>query len=463
MPSYEIQTMRGGRWTTASILDKEEQAMSSAQRHFQDRKCEGVRILSVLDRTDGSSHEKEIFIRTRNVQEEETVSVAQVDKVPPACVTAEEYYGFDSRLTMNRLFRSYCDQVFLTPTELIYDSKELKRLQDKGALVSTAVDRVASLQTRTTNGDPKKRKAEIFKAVEDMMFRSRAAEKLSLPPLEVGKFGELIKKLPSEDKAEYLAIKVLTKSLLDIRNWPGKLEKLCKLALAEPDPKALEMLDGVIADVLGSNIVQDILGWQPNLGQAICRMIDLAEGKLPEQPNDAGESSGLLNSLFGMNKLPISKKCMVERAHRQLRSPNPLNRAQPDNEQETYRQVVERLLLPRGFYDGPETAEALTLRFSRMLTIGGVEGQKKAISGTCRSMPDKVAGIIYLCEMLKLPGTKEHIDAVTERFEDILFVRHISDLCIKGLSGRERLMRATGCYYAVKDAPIPETLKKKVC
>jgi hypothetical protein len=192
-------------------------------------------------------------------------------------------------------------------------------------------------------------------------------------------------------------------------------------------------------------------------------MIDLAEGKLPEQPNDAGESSGLLNSLFGMNILPLSKKCMVERAHRQLRSPNPLNRAQPDNEQETYRQVVERLLLPRGFYDGPETAEALTLRYSRMLTVGGVEGQKKAISGTCRSMPDKVAGIIYLCEMLKLPSTKENIDVVTERFEDILFVRHISDLCIKGLSGRERLMRATGCYYAVKDAPIPETLKKKVC
>ena len=60
--------MRGGRWITASILDKEEQAMTSAQRNFQDRKCEGVRILSVLDRPDGSSHEKEIFVKTRNVQ-----------------------------------------------------------------------------------------------------------------------------------------------------------------------------------------------------------------------------------------------------------------------------------------------------------------------------------------------------------------------------------------------------------
>lgn len=445
----------------SSILDKEDQAMSSAQRLFQDRKCEGVRILSIVNRNDGSSSEKEVFIRTRNVQEEETVSVSQVDKVPPPCVTAEEYYGFDSRLTMNKLFRSYCDQTFLTPTELIHDSRELKRLQDKGTLVSTAVDRVATLQARQTGGDAKRRKDELFKAVEDILIRARTAEKLALPPID-GKFGDVFKKLPKDETPDYLALKVLTKDLLNIRNWPTKLERLCKLALAEPDPHALEILDGVIADVLGSNIVQDILGWQPNLGQAICRMIDLADGKLPEQPNDAGESSGLLNSLFGMGKLPISKTCLVERAHRQLRSPNPLSRSEPDKEKEVYKQVVERLLLPSGFYDGPETAEALTLRYSRLLNEGGIEGQKKAITGTCRSMPDKVASIIYLCEMLKLPGTVDLLDVVMERFEDILFVRHISDLCLKGLTGRERLVRATGAYRAVVAAKIPETLKKKI-
>ena len=323
MSSYEIQTMRGGRWITASIMDKEDQATSSAQRLFLDRKCEGVRILSVLERSDGSSSEKEVFIRTRNVQEEETVSVAQVDTVPPPCETAEEYYGFNSRLVMNKLFRSYCDQAFITPTELIYDSRELKRLQDKAGLVSTAVDRVATLQARQTGGDAKKRRDQIFKAVEDMMIRARTAEKITLPPID-GKFSALIQKLPkSDEKQDYMAMKVLAKDMLNIRNWPGKLERLCKLALSEPDPHALELLDGVIADILGSNIVQDILGWQPNLGQAICRMIDLAEGKLPEAPNDAGDSTGLLNSLFSMNKLPNSKKCLVERAHRQLRSPSP--------------------------------------------------------------------------------------------------------------------------------------------
>ena len=49
-----------------------------------------------------------------------------------------------------------------------------------------------------------------------------------------------------------------------------------------------------------------------------------------------------------------------------------------------------------------------------------------------------------------------------ERFEDIMYVRHISDLCIKGLSGRDRLIRATGAHDAVKAAPVPEKLKAKL-
>lgn len=458
--------MRGGRWISSSVVPKQEDALVSAERQFMDRKCEGVRVMRNWARADGMMDETEVFKRTRNVQEEETVSVAQVDSAPPPCVEIDEYYAFDSRLLINRLFRSYLDQAFLTPTEILHDSRELKRLQDKGVLVSTAVDRVSTLQSRQTGGDAKLRRNELFKAVEDMSFRVRKAEKLALPQLQ-GSFSSLFNQLPKdEEDRDYLALIVLSRALLSIRNWAGKLEKLCKLALDEDDksqdPHAIEILDQVIADVLGSNIVQDILGWQPNLGQAIIRILDLADGCLPESANDAGESSGLLNALLGAGRLPLSKKCLVERAHRQLRSSQPLNRAEPSKEQETFKLLVERVLLPSGFYDGAETADALTARYSRMIEQGGAVGRRNAISGTFRLMPDKVAGIIYLAEIMKLPSTAECADVVQERFEDILFVRHISDLCIKGLSGRDRLSRATGAFIAVDQAPLDASLKQKI-
>ena len=462
MSSFEILTMREGRWLTSTIVEKEDSAKSIAQRLFNDRKCEGVKILSVIERPDGTSSEKEIYIRTRSAQEEDTVSVSQVDYAPRPCESTEEFFNFDSRLLINRLFRSYLDTAVLTPTEILYDTRELKRLEDKGGQLIIGIDRVSTLQARLYGADSKIRKDQLNRSVEAIRIRAIAAEKLALPTI-TGKFSEAIAKLPKSDESvDYLAVKTLAKDMLGHRNWPQKLERLCKLALNEPDAHALELIDGVIADVLGSNVVQDILGYQPNLGTAICRMIDLAEGVLPESPNDAGEATALLNSLFAMNNLPVSKACLVERAHRQIRATTPLSRNQPDKEQEVFRQVVERLLLPSGLYDGTVTAEALTKRYGRFLNFGGAEGYRKSISGAFRLMPDKVAGIIYLCEMMKLPSTQDYMDEVNERFEDIMFTRHISDLCIKGLSGRDRLIRATGAYYAVQGAPLPDKFKTKL-
>ncbi len=464
--TFEVQVMRNGRWISSSVLPKQDDALASAQRQFMDRKCEGVRVVRNWERSDGLTDETEVFKRTRNVEEEDNISVAQIDKAPPPCVEVEEYYAFDSRNLINRLFRGYLDQAFLTPTELLHDSRELKRLQDKGTLVTTAVDRVSTLQSRQTGGDSKQRRDEIFKAVEEMSFRLRKVEKMALPQMQ-GSFSNIFTQLPKgEEDRDFLALIVLTKSLLNIRNWAGKLEMLCKLALDEDgknnDAHAIEILDQVIADVLGSNIVQDILGWQPNLGTAIIRILDLADGQLPDTANDAGESSGLLNSLLGQGRLPISKACLVDRAHRQLRSTQPLSRAEPSKEQDTFKAIVERVLLPSGFYDGAETADALTARYSRMLEQGGAVGRKNAITGTFRTMPDKVAGIIYLTEIMKLESTAELMDVIQERFEDILFVRHISDLVIKGLSGRDRLARATGAFIAVDRCPLDAGLKQKV-
>ena len=462
MASFEILTMRDGRWLTSSIVDKEEQAIASAQRLFGDRKCEGVKVVSMTERPNGSSFEKEIFARTRSVQEEETVAVSQVSHAPPPCQSVDEFYTYDSRVLMNKLFRSYCDQVFVTPTELLYDSRELKRLEDKGGQINLAIDRVATLQTRLYQADTKSRKEQMFRALETIKVRAARSDKVTAPPI-TARFSDVMKAIPAADETpEYMALKALTKDLLFHRNWAQKLERLCRLALKETDSDALALLDGVIADVLGTNVVQDILGYQPNLGQAICRLIDLSEGCLPEQPNDAGDATTLLNDLFSKRALPISSKCLVDRAHYQIRSHSPLSRTQPENEQEVYRQVAERLLLPSGLYDGTNTAEALTYRFGRLLPVGGKEGRRKAIAGTFRTMPDKVAGIIYLCEMMKLPDIEEYMDEVNERFEDIMYTRHISELCIKGLSGRDRLIRATGGYTAIMNSPLPDKFKAKL-
>ncbi|HTH15697.1 MAG TPA: hypothetical protein VL974_03510, partial [Magnetospirillum sp.] len=160
--NFEIQVMKDGRWSTQSYIDAEDTAMAAAKRYLMDKRCEGARVVRNWERSDGRIVEKEIFCETRTIKDDGPVRIVEVDSAPACCQLPEEYYGPHSRNLMNRVFRNYLDKVFVTPTELIHNYKELKRIQDKDTLVPSAVDRVAFLQTRENGQDSRARRDEIF-------------------------------------------------------------------------------------------------------------------------------------------------------------------------------------------------------------------------------------------------------------------------------------------------------------
>jgi hypothetical protein len=462
--SFEISVMKDGRWSTETITYAEGEARTIAKKFLVDRKCEGCKIVRNWLRGDGTMTETEIFCEVRAIKDDGPVRIAPIDAAPPKCEAPTDYFGNSSRNVMNRLFRAYLEKVFLTPTELIYSYKELKRIQDKDNLVSSAIDRVAQLQTQNGDQDSKSRREEIFKSIDQMSARARRIENLKLPKI-AGRFSETIAKvrtLGTEEDDEYLALAVLSRDLMDVRNWVGKLERLCKLAIEDTDPHAIAMLDNVIADVLGANVVQEILGWQPSLGSAICTMIDLADGKMPTEKSDAGESAEILNRLFAERKLPVSRATILDRAHRQLRTPNALNRNETGKEHEEFKKVMLRLLGPSGFLLGAETAEALTTRQTRLVEQGGAAGRRAAIGNTFRAMPDRAYGVIYICELAGSELATEHAADMVEQLEAVYASRSIAELCERTLSPRDRMTRATNAHRAAVASPLPDDIKKKL-
>jgi hypothetical protein len=462
--SFEISVLKDGRWSTDTISYSEAEARSLAKKFLADRKCEGCKIVRNWLRGDGTMTETEIFSEIRGARDDGPVRIAPIEAAPPKCEAPADYFGDSSRNVMNRLFRAYLEKVFLTPTELIYNYKELKRIQDKDNLVSSAVDRVAQLQTQDGDQDSKARREEIFKSIDQMSARARRIENLKLPKI-AGRFSETISKvrgLGSGEDEEYLAMAVLSRDLMDVRNWVGKLERLCTLAVEDTDPHAITMLDSVISDVLGANVVQEILGWQPSLGSAICTMIDLAEGRMTIEKSDAGESAEILNRLFAEHKLPVSRATMLDRAHRQLRSPNPLNRNESGKEQEEYKKVLLRVLGPTGFLSGAETAEALTTRQTRMVEQGGAAGRRAAIGLAFRAMPDKAFGVIYICELAASEYATEHAADMAEQMEFVFACRNIGDLCERTLSPKDRMTRATNAHRVAMASVLPAPIKKKL-
>jgi hypothetical protein len=462
--NFEVQVMKGGRWVTESARDSEADARALADKFLAQKTCAGARVVRSWLNFDGTMAETVLFERTQAVKDDGPIRINPIDSAPPRCVESREYFSLDARGLMNRVFRAYFEKVIVTPTEVLHNARELRRLQDKDNLLSTAVDRIATLQTPKDSGMTSRQRAdEIFAVIERISAQAKRAEGLKLPkPGE--RFSELIVQVSGigGEAPEYLAMVALSRELIAMRSWMAKLDRLCKMAVVETDPGATLLLDTVIADVLGANVVQEVLGWQPSLGSAIVAMLDLADGTFDFAKSDAKDVAELLNALFAHGRLPGSRHIMVGRALAQLRSSNPLSRNNPAKEMEEYQRVLVRLLGPGGLLAGPEAAEALTLRGTRFVEQGGATGRRNAITRTVQALPDKAHGVMYLAELTKSGFAEEHLDDIVKQLDVVFSARVIGELTRRTLSPKERMQTATNAFKATVSSALPEEMKTKV-
>ncbi len=86
------------------------------------------------------------------------------------CQTYQDLYGLESRSTVNRLLRKYLEDVILTPTELLHNNCELKRLLNLN-ITKSAVDWVATLQARQEGSDSRARRNRLHHFIEQAWLR----------------------------------------------------------------------------------------------------------------------------------------------------------------------------------------------------------------------------------------------------------------------------------------------------
>jgi hypothetical protein len=229
------------------------------------------------------------------------------------------------------------------------------------------------------------------------------------------------------------------------------LERLVALAQALQRDKPLALLDGVLADLLAvPTALQDVLGQQRNLAEALCTMIDLSEGRLDQTAGDAQAQISTIAPLLAEGRLVETRKSLLQTVMRQLSSQHALSRDDSTRERDAFRRVARRLFQPGGLIGGADTAEALTRRSAAFHEEGGHAGLRKAVQGVTDSMGDSQFSIVYL---LDLAGSK----LGTELSGEIL--RHLTallsgelDQLVPPLPIRERLTRATQIYHLIAAA-----------
>ncbi len=461
--TYEIQILKDNRWVTEAIRNWEGDAKEHAEKILGNKSVAGVRV--VLEGAGGNPSRDEVVLEKRqDANANKPLRIKTIDVTPAFCRAPRDFFGLESRSIMNFMFRDYLEQVCLTPTEVLHNHKELERLADRDNLMSQAVDNIARLQVKETKQELRVRKDEIYACIDQMTAQARRASEIKLPKLS-GSFGRLLRKVADVegDTPEYLAMVVLSRELAGRSNWIAKLDRLLELASVEkPGSRALLLLDTVIADVLGANVVQELLGWQPSLGSAIIGMIDLAQGTFEPESNDQVEMTQALNALMQAQSLPASTQILVDRAIRQLKSSQPLNRSEPSQELQEYRKILAKLLVPGGILSGAKAAEAITVRGARFVEAGGAKGRRTAINATLKVLPDRARGVMYLAELSNTSLAEEHLDDIVTQLDSVFGARVIDELCRRSMSPKDRMVTATGAFTAAKTSALPDDLKDRV-
>ena len=463
--SFEVQVQIEERWSIEDQCADEAAARAAAQAVAAKRQHRAVRVVKYWQRADGNI--------TETVVLSQNISVAEVKVTPapiedaPNCKKLKDYYKLDSRETIGRVFRKYLEKVILTPTELIHSSKALKRVQEVDTLFPPAVDRVATLQARAAQEDSRTRRDDLYKAVTQMTQRARKTEETpNLPSLRRNDFAKMIDEIKhlAPNDSEYYALVVLSRDLMQHDNWLAKLDRLVALTSPELPDEILALLDGVYADLFGvPTALQDILGQQRNLAEALVSIADLCEGKLVTTNPDLTGVMTLLNKLIAEGRLPETRNSLIDRLQRQLGGNQPLARNDPGQEGEALRKICERLVRPEGLFGGAATAAALTRRAVLFQEAGGKTGLKKAVESLVATLPDVLLSVLYLRDLSGSDLVADLGDIIDVCMTRELKVASVDQLSPPKFSPTDRMRRVTRLYDEIRQGEaLPSELRHSV-
>ncbi|SEH57159.1 hypothetical protein [Magnetospirillum fulvum] len=367
--SFEIHVFADKRWVITEMAADEAAAKAFADNLLHTGNHEAVRVVRDFERLDGTHAETVVLEKKAPEKAPGDLTLAPIAEAP-LCTTIEDVYALPSRTAIGRLLRKYLDEVVVTPTEFLHDAKEMKRFGDRGTLLFSAIDRVAGLQSREAGeADPRERRAFLESAWETLQKRARDFAAAKPKPKPPASFAEALTQSAADPDPAFGLMARLTLALLERRSWQGKLELVLAWAL-EPEVRP-EVIDGLLADlVVPAQMVQDLLGFQPNLAAALGQIVDLAEGRA-EPAKFAPELFADLNQMFAAGRLPQAQQALMARTIREIGGANPLSRNDPAQEFEMFHRLLHRLVERDRVAGGPLMAEALLQRATRVQNAGG--------------------------------------------------------------------------------------------
>ncbi|WP_417805183.1 hypothetical protein [Thalassospira lucentensis] len=462
--TFEVRVQRGDRWIIHSTFDVEKEAVTEAEKLLK-TKVSGVRVVRDWERDDGRHIEKVLLDKEGVADDQETdVRVSSIDEAP-LCDTDNDLLQKESRATINRLLRKYFEQEILTPCEVMYNYQNLRKLMFHDSLMPTAVDKVAGLHAKATDGDHIEAMNNLHGAIEQLAARAREVEKVDLPAFEDATISEVrdeIRSLNLAEDTDFLTMVALTRVMSSTRNWVGKLDLALKVKGDEKDEAARKLLDDVIADILGSPVaLKDLLGSSRSFGDAVTRHIDLALGRAKGNRGAADDILDLLNPLFGSGLLATSQDALFDYIVRELKSPNALRRH--ESEPDPLSDILDRLVSEKGVIYGTAMVEALAERGARLRNVGGPRALIEGVTEICDRLVPNWRKLTWLLAVSNSGIVDDFTDELhVMMFDAVKDMRALRAFCDPEAKPRDKMATVTQMNDAVEASNLPDAQKKRI-
>lgn len=340
--TYEVQVRREGRWRIEATFTEEEAALSNARVQMTGRGVEEVKVTKYRSLA-GMSLETVLFQKKTPEIKNKPLGLGGSAEGAPYCLSPDDLYGFEARVVIGRLLRPFLDKFHITATELLHSWSYVRKLDEQGTLIGAAIHAIARHHADTKGVAVPARVRELRAFADVAMSRARdfLAERKRLPafdPKDLAASSRAIDYAVGVDGHDFVFLAQLAIHLADSNSLTGKLEMLLNLLHDESEPRHFALIDGVMADALGSaDVVKELLGAQLNLAMGLCVLADHIHGRDPDPAflRGAEPASPLLARICDLalhGRAPQCRAVLVDRIRQSLNGEQPLDRRDPKAE-----------------------------------------------------------------------------------------------------------------------------------
>lgn len=378
---YEVWQQRDGRWIIDCLVGTEVDALARAEELYADETNGAVRVVRAHFNAAGESFETQIMERVREARKgQPPLRLAAAPDEESWCESLGEFYGPSSRRAMARLLRNFFDRFQITPTELLYNHRWIKQLDNQESLLPSAIQRMAALQAGQRKVDRRTRADAIDKLANEATSRardalaSRAAPRLGDEGL-VSLWAAIAERVKDPQEAAFWLRHAVSRAFEDMTAFAAKFERTMEWTKDDLPPPLLPLIDELSAGVMGAvSMIKDTLGNQPHLGAALIALADLAAGR--QEPNLPGAPAGFnaFAKLMSQAAMPETRSVLYDRLQRELATDKPLSRESSDAQRRQFETLIDRIADDSGiFAGGPAMVAAIARRSRRFDIVGGVE------------------------------------------------------------------------------------------